>query len=168
MINNLVLFLHGFIDWFYKPFKRVMPLQTFRYAACGGSNTLLDIGLFIIFHDLVFKGQNVQTPVITLTPHIAAFLVSFTVTFPAGFFLSRYVVFEEASVRKREQLPKYMAVVAGAILLNYFFLKVFIETFGMMATAAKLLTTCIVVAFSYYSQKHFTFKAKPDPEEPFL
>lgn len=100
----------------------------------------------------------VETPFVTLTPHIAAFLLSFMVTFPVGFFLSRYVVFEGSAVRKREQLPKYMVVVFGAILLNYFFLKVFIETFGMYATLAKILTTCFVVAFSYFSQKHFTFK----------
>ncbi|MDB5144378.1 MAG: GtrA-like protein, partial [Mucilaginibacter sp.] len=34
------------IDLFYSPFKKIMPLQTFRYAACGGVNTLLDISLF--------------------------------------------------------------------------------------------------------------------------
>lgn len=165
MIPSVVRFLHAFIDWFYPPFRKIMPLQTFRYAACGGGNTLLDISLFAVAHDFVFKGQIVQTPVVTLTPHIAAFLAAFTITFPTGFFLGRYVVFEGASVRKREQLPKYMAVVLGAILLNYFFLKVFIETFGIHAILAKVLTTIVVVSFSYYSQKHFTFKAKPDPGE---
>lgn len=158
MLNRIVLFLHGFIDWFYPPFKKLIPKQTFRYAACGGGNTLLDILLFYISYNFILHRQMLETPVMTLSPHIAAFLMSFCITFPIGFFLSRYVVFEGRDVRKREQLPKYMAVVAGSILLNYFFLKVFIETFGMYATLAKILTTFFVVAFSYYSQKHFTFK----------
>ncbi|MFT3845513.1 MAG: GtrA family protein [Lacibacter sp.] len=158
MLNRIVLFLHGFIDWFYPPFKKLIPKQTFRYAACGGGNTLLDILLFYISYNFILHRQMLETPVMTLSPHIAAFLMSFCITFPIGFFLSRYVVFEGRDVRKREQLPKYMAVVAGSILLNYFFLKVFIETFGMYATPAKILTTFFVVAFSYYSQKHFTFK----------
>ena len=39
------------VDYFYPPFKKVMPLQTFRYAACGGGTTLLGIFLyFIAFH----------------------------------------------------------------------------------------------------------------------
>ncbi len=135
-----------------------MPVQTFRYAACGGGNTLLDISLFHISHQYILQEQNLETPWITLSPHIAAFLMAFAVTFPIGFFLSRNVVFEGRDVRKREQLPKYIAVVTGAILLNYFFLKVFVETFGMDATWAKVITTFFVVAFSYYSQKHFTFK----------
>ena len=102
----------------------------------------------------------VETPFFTLSPHIAAFLMAFAVTFPIGYFLSRYVVFEGAAVRKREQLPKYMAVVVGAIVLNYFFLKIFVEGFGIYPTPAKILTTFFVVTFSYISQKYFTFKVK--------
>lgn len=158
MINKTVGFLHDIIDWFYPPFKKLMPLQTFRYAACGGGNTILDITLFFISYNFILHKQMVHTPFLTVSPHIAAFLMSFIVTFPVGFFLSRYVVFEGSAVPKREQLPKYMVVVVGSILLNYFFLKVFVETFGMYATLAKICTTFFVVAFSYFSQKHFTFK----------
>lgn len=158
LMERTVPFILSVIDWFYPPFRRIFPIQTFRYAACGGGNTFLDILLFYIGHDFIFKGSMVTLPFITLTPHIAAFLISFTVTFPIGFFLSRYVVFQNTESRKREQLPKYMVVVLGAILMNYFFLKVLIETFFFTALAAKLLTTVVVVAFSYFSQKYFTFK----------
>ena len=158
LIARTVAFIHAVINWFYPPFRRIFPIQTFRYAACGGGNTLLDILLFFIGHEYFFKGELVNFPFLTLTPHIAAFLVSFTITFPIGFFLSRYVVFQNTDSRKREQLPKYMLVVLGAILLNYFFLKVFIETFSFTALVAKLLTTVVVVAFSFYTQKYFTFK----------
>ncbi|MFN9710048.1 MAG: GtrA family protein [Bacteroidota bacterium] len=157
-ITRTVAFIHGCIDWFYPPFRRVFPLQTFRYAACGGGNTLLDISLFYVGYEYIFNGKLVSFPMLTLTPHIAEFLLSFCITFPIVFFLSRYVVFENTESRKREQLPKYMVVVLGAILLNYFFLKVFIETFAFAAIAAKILTTAIVVAFSFFSQKYFTFK----------
>jgi hypothetical protein len=34
------------IDFFYPPFSKLMPIQTFRYAACGGTNTLLDIFMY--------------------------------------------------------------------------------------------------------------------------
>jgi putative flippase GtrA len=164
MIPRVVAFIHGFIDVFYPPFRRVFPVQTFRYAACGGGNMLLDITLFYVCHEFVFRGEMVHLPFITLTPHIAAFLVALSVTFPIGFFLSRYVVFENTEGRKREQLPKYMMVVVGAVLLNYFFLKVFIETLAFTAIVAKLMTTCIVVAFSFYSQKYFTFKSASNEE----
>jgi putative flippase GtrA len=164
MIERVVIFIHGFIDFFHPPFRRIFPLQTFRYAACGGGNTLLDILIFYGSYEYLFKRSLVSLPFLTLTPHIAAFLVALAFTFPIGFFLSRYVVFENREGRKREQLPKYMIVVVGAILLNYFFLKLFIETMAISAIMGKLITTCIVVAFSYYSQKYFTFKMPSDRE----
>jgi putative flippase GtrA len=167
MLGRFIVLIHGVIDWFYPPFRKVMPVQTFRYAACGGGNTLLDICLFMFAHDFLLEGEMFRTSYVTLTAHIAAFLFSFIFTFPIGFFLSRYVVFEESSVRKREQLPKYLAVVMGAILMNYFCLKVFIETMKIQPLASKILTTVFVVAFSYYSQKYFTFKSKPDDTDEF-
>jgi putative flippase GtrA len=165
VIDEVTVIVRSIIDWFYPPFKRVMPLQTFRYAACGGGNTLLDIGLFFFAYNFLLDGKMITIYSVTLTAHIASFIFSFFFTFPIGFFLSRYVVFQESTSRKREQLPKYLVVVAGAILLNYFCLKVFIETMNIHALYSKLLTTVLVVAFSYFSQKYFTFKAVAEIEE---
>jgi putative flippase GtrA len=80
------------------------------------------------------------------------------VTFPIGFYLSRYVVFQETSVKKTKQLAKYFTVVFGCLILNYAFLKLFVDVFGWYPTPSKILTTVFVVAFSYISQKNFTFK----------
>ena len=154
-IRNLVF---GVVDIFYPLFSRVMPLQTFRYAACGGFNTLLDITLFFISYNFIFKKQPVHLPFLTISPHIAAFLIGFCVTFPIGFYLSRYVVFQATSVGKRKQLQKYFMVVLGCLFLNYGFLKLFVDVFGWYPTPSKLLTTVFVVSFSYLTQKNYTFK----------
>lgn len=136
-----------------------MPIQTYRYAACGGFNTVLDITLFFIAYNFIFHKETVHLPFIAISPHIAAFLAAFIVSFPVGFYLSRYVVFQETSVAKRKQLSKYFLVVLGCLLLNYAFLKLFVEVFGWYPTISKIVTTVFVVAFSYFSQKYFTFKA---------
>ncbi len=152
-------FILGVVDLFYPLFKKVMPLQTFRYAACGGFNTLLDITLFFISYNFIFYKQPIHISFLTIGPHIAAFLFSFCFTFPIGFYLSRYVVFQETSVAKREQLRKYFTVVLGCLFLNYGFLKLFVDVFKWYPTPSKLVTTIFVVAFSYLSQKNYTFKA---------
>lgn len=136
-----------------------MPLQTFRYAACGGFNTFLDISLFFISYNFILEKQPIHIFFLTVGPHIAAFLIGFTITFPIGFYFSRYVVFQETSVRKREQLGKYLMVVSGCLLLNYGFLKLFVDVFHWFPTPSKLVTTVFVVAFSYFSQKNYTFRA---------
>ena len=157
-ISKVILDL---IDWFYPIFKKMMPLKTFRYAACGGANTILDITLFFVSYNFLFKRESLFFPSLNLMvgAHIAAFLVSFCVTFPIGFYLSRYVVFQETSVGKREQLGKYFTVVMFCLVLNYGFLKLFVDVFKWYPTPSKILTTFFVVMFSYFSQKNFTFKA---------
>jgi putative flippase GtrA len=157
-IRALIL---SMVDLFYPLFRRVMPLKTFRYAACGGFNTLLDISLFFVSYNYILEKQPVHIYFITIGAHIAAFLIGFCITFPIGFYLSRYVVFQETSVPKRAQLRKYFMVVVGCLFLNYGFLKLFVDVFGWYPTPSKLVTTFFVVAFSYMTQKNYTFKAVP-------
>lgn len=155
-IRTLIL---SVVDFFYPIFRKFMPHQTYRYAACGGFNTLLDITLFFIAYNYIFEKQVIHLSFISISAHIAAFLAAFAITFPTGFYLSRYVVFQETSVAKRKQISKYFLVVLGCLLLNYVFLKLFVEVFGWYPTLSKIITTFFVVAFSYFSQKNFTFKA---------
>ena len=156
---------HGIIaliDFFYPPFRRFMPLQTFRYIACGGGNTLLDIIIYFVCYNFILDKQIVHTPVGAVSPYIAAFIIAFIVTFPTGFYLNRNVVFTGSTLRGRVQLGRYFLLVIACIVLNYVFIKLFVERFGFYPTVAKLLTTVIVVAFSYLTQKKFTFKvSKP-------
>ena len=152
-------FILDLIDWVYPVFRRVMPIHTFRYAACGGGNTVLDILGFFLSYNYIFQRKAIHIGSLIISPHIASFMVSFCVTFPIGFYLSRYVVFQETSVNKAKQLFKYFFVVLGCILLNYVFLKLFVDYLGWYATPAKIVTTFFVVIFSYTSQKNFTFKA---------
>jgi len=162
-MQKLHFFISNFIlktvDLFYPLFRRFMPLQTFRYAACGGFNTLLDITLFFVSYNFILDKMPVNIGFITIGAHIAAFLMGFLVTFPIGFYLSRYVVFQETSASKRSQLGKYFMVVTGCLVLNYVFLKIFVDVCGWYPTPSKIITTFFVVAFSYVSQKNFTFKA---------
>nr|WP_240348155.1 GtrA family protein [Longitalea arenae] len=144
-----------------------MPLQTFRYAACGGGNTILDITLYALSYNFLFRKQMVHTPIgISISPYIAAFLVSFTITFPLGFYMSRTIVFPGSTLRGRIQLFRYSLLVISCIALNYIFIKLFVEQCGLYPTLSKVLTTIIVVAFSFISQKNFTFKIDPAAETP--
>jgi len=145
-----------------------MPLQTFRYAACGGGNTLLDITLFYLSYHFLFREQVVHTPIIPLQPYTAAFMVSFSITFPLGFYMSRTIVFPGSTLRGRIQLFRYFMMVLICIGLNYIFIKLFVEQCHLYPTVAKILTTFIVVAFSFIAQKNFTFKVESAEEESML
>jgi len=155
-LKNLII---NTIDFFYPPFKALIDKKTFRYLACGGGNTLLDIFIYFISYNFILKKQVVHLPMVAVSPHIGAFIIAFAITFPIGFMLMRNVVFPDSTVRGRIQLVRYLMMVGVCIILNYIFLKLFVEQFGFYPTVAKILTTCIVVVFSYLTQRHFTFKA---------
>jgi putative flippase GtrA len=136
-----------------------MDRKTFRYLACGGGNTLLYILLYFFSYHFILDKKVVHLPYMAISPHIGAFIIAFMITFPIGFMLMRHVVFHDSVLRGRVQLVRYVMMVAVCILLNYIFLKLFVEEFHFYPTVAKILTTIIVVVFSYLTQRHFTFKA---------
>jgi len=154
----IIQFVERFVLWFYLPFKKFMPEQTFKYAATGGMNTVLDIFLYFVFYNFVLEKQIVDLGFYAISPHIAAFLMSFTFTFPIGFLLAKFISFPGSYLRKRIQLLRYGISVMGSILLNYFFLKLFVEHFLWYPTPSKVATTFVVIVFSYTAQKYFTFK----------
>ncbi|WP_225979891.1 GtrA family protein [Pseudobacter ginsenosidimutans] len=89
-----------------------------------------------------------------------AFLISFTVSFPTGYLLNRFIVFPGSTLKGRVQLFRYFLLVVVCIGLNYVFIKLFVEQFHFYPTVAKIFTTIIVVSFSYLTQKQFTFKVE--------
>lgn len=150
----------GIIDFFYPPFKRIMPLQTFRYAACGGSNTLWDTFAFWLSYNFILHQKDLNLGFITFKAHIAALLMAFLVSFPTGYFLNSQVVFTESTLDRRVQLFRYFVLVVICLILNYVFIKLFVEVFHIYPTVAKIMTMIIVVSFSYITQKNYTFKAE--------
>ncbi len=152
------------LDYFYIPFQKVVDRQTFRYIACGGGNTLLDIVVYFITYNFILHKEMVHTPFISISPHIAAFIISFLITFPVGFLLMRNIVFTGSNLKGRIQLIRYFMLVAVCVLLNYIFIKLFVEWFHIYPTIAKMMTTAIVISFSYLTQRNFTFKAEQKTE----
>jgi putative flippase GtrA len=146
------------VDAFYFPFLKFIPVEIFRYGVTGGLNTFFDIFLYYVFYHFVLSRQIVELGFIAISPHIAAFLIVFPITFCTGFMLAKYVTFTASELQGRTQLFRYWIIVLAAILLNYIFLKFFVEYAGLAAITAKIFTTVIVVSFSYVSQRYFSFK----------
>ena len=156
--RNIILTV---IDFFHQPFSRWIDRQTFRYLACGGSNQLLYIFLYFISYNFILDKQNVILAGFTISSHIGAYIIAFSISFPLGFILSRYIVFPESNLRKRVQLFRYVLLTGTCIVLTYLFLKFFVEWCHFYPTPSSAITSIILAVFSYLSQRHFTFKVKP-------
>ncbi len=151
------------VDFFYRPFRRYIPQQLFRYAACGGGNMVLDWVLYFLLYNFVVGHELVYITLpfyskLCLTPHIMTLLIVFPITLFTGFWLNKYVTFTQSSLRGYKQLWRYILIVIVNLLVNYFGLKLFVEVCGIYPTPSKMIVTVITVAISFFGQKYFSFK----------
>ena len=121
---------------------------------------MLDLLLYYISFHYILKEQDIMIGSIMIHPYIAAFVMSFSISFPMGFILSKFIVFPESNLHGRVQLFRYFVLVCTCMALNYVFLKFFIEICHIYPTPSKLMTTAVVAIFSYFSQRRYTFKVK--------
>lgn len=153
------------IDFFYPPFKKLMGLQTFRYAASGSINTALGYIIFYITFKFIFQGKPVDLGFYVVEAHTASLLVSFCICFPFGFFLMKYVVFTDSKMKGRVQLFRYFMLYVFNLGFNYVLLRLFVETLKIYPTIAQVITTVIIILFSYIVQRNFTFRIRDAEEE---
>lgn len=159
LADRIGQWIRDFLNIFYEPiFKRFLPKETYLYAVTGGLNLVLDTILYFIFYNFVLNKTLVDLGFIAISPHIAAFLMVLPITFTTGFLLAKYVTFTQSPLKGKKQFLRYGMSVGGSIILNYILLKIFVEYFGIYPTPSKILTTSIVVIYSYVIQKFFTFK----------
>ena len=151
VINNI-------IDWFYPYVSRYLSRETFLYIVCGGGNMVLDLLLYFVCYNFILHKQIIDLGFIAISPHISAFMMSFCITFPLGFLLAKYITFTQSDLKGHIQLFRYAVTVVMCILLNYVFLKLFVEYFHWYPTISKAVATVIIAIYSYLSQKHYTFK----------
>lgn len=147
------------IDFIYRPFRRLVPQQIFRYGVSGSANMVLDWVLYFLFYNFVFCHRVLHLGPIAVSAHIASFLVVFPITLATGFWLSKYISFKESTIRGRTQLVRYVGVVVTNLFINYFGLKLLVDVLGFYPTPSKMIITVVTVAFSFVMQKFFTFKA---------
>lgn len=150
-------FLTNTIDIFYPPFRRFVTLQTFRYAACGGGNTILGLLIFYVCFYFIFKQTYYDAGFYVFEPHSAALIISSTVCFLVGFMLNKFVVFTSSHLRGRVQLFRYLLSFLFNLVVNYFMLKLFIESWHWQPMLSQVVTISFIIVLSYVSQKHFTF-----------
>jgi putative flippase GtrA len=157
----LVRLLTSIIDALYiKQLERIISRGTFGYCLCGAANMVLDaVWYYVIYHYIVLE-RNVDLGIVVISPHIAALIVVFPITFFTGFLLNRYVAFRATSQRSGKQLVRYALSVVGSIVLNYILMKIVVDMCHIWPTISKMLTTTIVAVYSFLAARYFSFTNK--------
>lgn len=141
-----------------------MPIQTFRYLAMGASNTLLGLITFYIAYHFIFNEQMLHLGFYAFESYTASLAISFTVALIWGFFVMKYVVFDDSTIRGHVQFFRYFFVNLLNLFFNWILLKLAVELLHIYPTFAQLATTAVLIVFSYVAQRHFTFKKVVVPD----
>ncbi|MBI3883055.1 MAG: GtrA family protein [Sphingobacteriales bacterium] len=150
----------AFLDFFYPPFRKIMPVQTFRYAACGASNVVFGNLMYTFIYKYVFSEEIIHIGPYALASYSIALVISSFITFGIGFLLNKYVVFTTSNLNGKVQLFRYFVAFLLNLFLNYILLKVFVEYFKLAPVLSQRIIIVIVTGVSYLVQNHFTFKTK--------
>ncbi|MBX2959458.1 MAG: GtrA family protein [Flavobacteriales bacterium] len=150
------------IDSFYFLFKRFLPLKTYRYAVCGGSNLVFDMFLYFLCYNFVLQKQNVDLYFVVLSPHIASLFFVFPITFLTGFALNKYITFQDSNIPGRIQLFRYLLVGLSGFVLSYCCMKILVDLLGIYPTPSRFITIVVAVIYSYILQNKFSFKVVED------
>ncbi|MCL8001036.1 GtrA family protein, partial [Brucella sp. 21LCYQ03] len=104
---------------------------------------------FMFYHYVIAKRYVDVFGLITISPHIFAFLLSFAVTFFTGFFLNYYLVFRSDGMRFPigNRLFRYFVANMGSVVLNYLLLKLFVEKLHWYPTPSQILCTSIITIY---------------------
>ena len=148
------------IDNFYFLFKRFLPLKTYRYAVCGGSNVVLDMCLYFLCYNFVLAKHNVDLQLVVLSPHIASLFFVFPITFTTGFALNKYITFQDSNLPGKVQLVRYLLVGLSGFVISYFCMKLLVDGLQFYPTPSRFITIIIAVIYSYILQNKFSFKVK--------
>lgn len=126
---------------------------------------MLGFLVYFISYEYIFKGKEFNFDFYAFKAHSAALFTSFCITFPIGFFMSKYVVFSDSTMKGRIQLFRYFMICMFNLALNFILLKILVEKAHVYPVLAQVLTTSIVILFSYLAQRHFSFRVEADEEE---
>ncbi len=141
------------------PIDKIVSRQMLRYVVCGVMNYIvLNAVLYHIIYNYVVAKENMELLRIIISPHVATLMVTFPITFLAGFWLNRYVAFRSTENTKRKQMKRYVATIAGSFVISCLILKVLVEYFGIWPTPANVATSLLTSIYSYLMARFFTFR----------
>ena len=133
------------IDVFYiKPLRRVVPLQTFRYAVCGGTNLVINWVIYALLYDVVLGFDYLNLGFVFISRHIAALALTFPITLFTGYWLQSRISFKGSPLGDRVSSVRYLVTTLGSLAINYVCLKIFVELVGLYAPAAQVVTSLII------------------------
>ena len=124
-------------------------MKLFKYFITGGIAGLVDLGLFTLLAKILDFHYLIAGTASFIVATLVNYIISITIVFESG-----------ARFKKHHEVMLIYFVSAVGLLINLFFLFVFIDLFNIEKVISKILASCMGFFWNYYSRKHFVFRSK--------
>jgi len=146
--------------------KSLLELKVVRYFFSGVTATLVDISVYFISFNFLFKKMDI--PVYShyvLTAPTASLMLSFSCGLVTSFLLTKYFVFTESDLKGHHQFLRFILVAFMVLVLNYIMMRILIRNFHWFPTIARAFSSVSIAAVSFFTHRFFTFKVIGEEEE---
>lgn len=116
--------------------------------------------LYYLVYNFVLEQKDLVLPFITISAIDAAYQLVFPITLFTGFWLAKYVSFENSKGKTTHQSIKYLSVVLANLVIKHFGINMLVSV-GIFPSFANVIVTLFSVTFSYLMQRYYTFRAHP-------
>ncbi|WP_238815862.1 GtrA family protein [Nocardia brasiliensis] len=135
------------------PLLRLVRRQELAFAVVGGFNTVLGIGMTVVW--LAVLGDSV--------PPSVAVAAAYAVSIAVAFVLHRTLVFRVRGHVLRDFL-RFVAVNSGGLLLNMVLLELAVSVWHFPDKPAAVVVMGLVAVASYFGHRHISFRRRPPVE----
>ena len=148
------------VDFFYiRPVRAVIPLQTFRYAICGGVNLGLNWVLYAVLYNFILDKEIVRlgfVAIFSLYRGVPGRLSDYSRNRLLASETYRVQVFTAAGAYATVPLPDQRTRVGVAELPAA---EIFCQRrCTCYPTPSQAVTSLLIIGYSYLMQKYFTFR----------
>jgi putative flippase GtrA len=137
---------------------KVLHSKVFRYFISAGIATVVDISVFYLSFNYLFRKQPVSftSHLVFAAPTVSLFL-STACGVTTNFLITKIFVFHESTLKAHKQLFRYFLVAMFVLSLNYL-LMTFLIKMNWYPTIARTFAALSIGVISFVFHKYFSFR----------
>jgi putative flippase GtrA len=122
-------------------------VQIARFGIAGVVCVILEFAIFFVLEELMHFN------------YLTSNFISIVFATLANYIISKKWVFSGGRYSTQTEFTAFVLVSLVAILLNQFFIWIYVESFFIDSKISKLMSICTVVIFNFAAKKYLVFKS---------
>lgn len=131
-----------------------------RFFLSAGIAAIVDVFTYYVIINFIINHSPVTINNEAISAHEFSLFISYTVGVLANFTITKYAVFNDSTLKSRQQFSRFAMVAVIGFFANYGLLRFFVEYCSLWPTLSRICSALSLGFASYFIHKGFTFKKK--------